>query len=95
VLVTLQPRESAGVLPYPFHVEPDGAITRQDFWQGKAVAVIGFASSLLASSIELPWFKYDPSQAPDAPVGMYVVTVDSEGRWGTHGSPIETVRVRD
>lgn len=29
-------------LPYPYHIEDDGTVGRQDFWKGKPARLLGF-----------------------------------------------------
>lgn len=69
-------------LPYPFHVDVQGLIQRQDFWQGKVYRVIGFTAKPEAGFIDLSWRAAwdDPEKA----VGKYVVTSDDKGDWSTH-----------
>lgn len=80
-------------LPYPFHVNDDGTIGRQDFWQGDPAAVIGFQAKLDVQHVDLFWsdFLTDPQRA----VGMYLVTRDRAGTWSTHENAIQSVTMHD
>ena len=98
-VLTLQPAEVTDQLaddgteltrlPYPFHVDSNGDVLRQDFWKGNPTRVIGFAARLDVHAIDLPW--QDALGAPQRAVGMYAVTSDSKGGWATHTVAIETV----
>lgn len=76
-------------LPYPFYVNEDGEVGRQDFWQGDPAHVIGFQRDLAKQSIDLWWDEVvqDPKQA----VGTYLVTTSAEGVWSTHQIAIAEV----
>jgi hypothetical protein len=73
--------------PYPFHVDPDGFILRQDFWQGRAYQVIGFVSAPESSAV-LHWREI--ANTPHDMIGKYVVVSDSHGRWSTYETAIAT-----
>jgi hypothetical protein len=100
--ITLQP--SAGTdritetgteltkLPYPFHVDTDGLIQRQDFWQGRFIVAIGFVADPNRMQVDLAWRDYVQGDLQQA-VGMYVITSDDHGRWSTHIAAIQTVTV--
>lgn len=74
-------------LPYPFYVAEDGSIQNQEFWQGTATAVIGFQKDLARQTIDLFW--REAVLNPELTLGMYLVTTDRHGTWGTHGTAIE------
>lgn len=91
-MITIQPAEQGGTLPYPLHVDEDGTVGRQDFWQGKPARVVGFSPVPRANVMSLDWeeFTRDPSGA----TGLYVVSEDADGTWYTHWcSPIAKVTV--
>lgn len=73
-------------LPYPFYVNEAGEIQRQDFWNGNPTKVIGFQRDLAVQTIDLWWREAYPE--PTKTVGMYLVTVDSDGQWGVHSTAI-------
>lgn len=75
-------------LPYPFYVTDDGKIENQGFWNGTPLAVIGFQKDLAVQTIDLWW--RDAVNNPSAIVGMYLVTTDRDGTWGTHSTAIES-----
>ena len=90
VFATIQPAQwPTGVLPYPFHTTQDGAITRQDFWQGEPARVVGFTTAPDRFEVVLDWddFAADPQQA----VGMYTITANGPGEFSTHLTAVETV----
>jgi hypothetical protein len=78
-------------LPYPFYVDPDGGVQRQDVWQGKPKRVVGFQKDLAVQQIDLWWRKAleDPQQA----VGMYLVTENADGQFWTHNTAVDSVEV--
>jgi len=77
-------------LPYPFHVDTDGSIGRQDFWNGYPLRVIGFVADPNRMQIDLYWEEAvkDPQRA----VGMYVVAVGADGTYSTYVVAIASVR---
>lgn len=97
--ITLQPGDPADVhtpLPYPFHVDADGFVGRQDFWKGRVHKVVGFVDEPGSQTFSLLW--RDAVANPQAAVGKYVVTADDSGAagtagWSTHQAAISTVRV--
>lgn len=78
-------------LPYPFYVEEDGSVQRQEFWKGDPYRVIGFQKDLARHEIDLLW--QDATKDPQQVVGMYVVTADEKGDMGVHVSAISNVDV--
>lgn len=79
--------------PYPFHVTPDGSISRQDFWKGTPSQVIGFVDDPSVEEITLWW--RDVAADPSKTVGKYAVTSSKDGKWATHLSAVESVAVND
>jgi hypothetical protein len=78
--------------PYPYFVEEDGSVQRQDFWQGSVARVIGFQRDLAVQTIDLLWAAAVKSD-PECLTGLYLVTEDSDGRWSTHNTAVESVTV--
>lgn len=81
-------------LPKPYFVNADdGAVGRQDYWQGDPAAVVGFQADLAVNRIDLTWQEAaaDPARA----VGMYLVTTDSEGAWSTHLTAVASMAVSE
>jgi hypothetical protein len=76
-------------LPYPLHVNEAGEVQRQDFWRGDPARIIGFTTAVERRAIDLRW--EDAWRDPSRAVGMYVVTADSAGRWGTWQLAIQSV----
>ena len=77
--------------PYPFYVDRDGFVGRQDFWQGNPFKLAGFQDRLDIQTIDLSWrdFRKDPQRA----VGKYAVLVDREGKFATNVAAVMTVEV--
>jgi hypothetical protein len=93
--ITVQPAEFADhTLPYPFHVDAEtGLVGRQDFWNGKVYAVIGFTDTPEPGTSLTMW--QDVVDAPEKVVGKYVVTTDDHNVWSTHQSPIASARTAE
>lgn len=70
--ITIQPREMENkTLPYPYHIDKNGLVGRQDFWKGRPFKLIGFAKSNKINKINLifeDWFKN-----PNKCIGMFAV----------------------
>ena len=85
-------------LPYPFHVEPNGEILRQDFWNGRVLKAIGFVADIARQEVDLWWDDYALEAATggaEKVVGMYLITEDSKGTWATHQTAISHVKVNE
>ncbi|TYB71215.1 hypothetical protein FXF51_01905 [Nonomuraea sp. PA05] len=88
----IQKAEGADLkLPYPYFADESGMIGRQDKWKGNPTQVIGFHSDPNIMQIDLLW--EDAIQDPDRASGMYLVTADAEGNFGTHLTLVESVTV--
>lgn len=78
-------------LPYPFFIEENGNVGRQDFWRGKPLRLQGFnptrVSGVVEGTIGLEDFFKDPQRA----VGMYPIMEHEGGDFFTYGDPIESV----
>lgn len=74
--------------PYPLSIDADGYVQFQDFWQGTYFRVIGFQCDPDVYSIDLFW--EDAFADPESIVGLYLVTSDDDGKWGTTPHPIES-----
>lgn len=80
-------------LPYPFFVNEDGTVQRQDFWAGKVARVAGFQRDLATMQVDVSWeqAKADVQTV----VGLYLVTSDATGWYGVHETAIASVKVDD
>ncbi|WP_188197246.1 hypothetical protein [Nonomuraea sp. SYSU D8015] len=78
-------------LPYPYFADESGAIGRQDVWKGNPTQVVGFQADPNVHSIDLLW--EDAIQDLDQASGMYLVTIDADGEFVTHLTPVESVTV--
>jgi hypothetical protein len=76
--------------PYPYYIEPGGAVGRQDVWNGNPERLVGFQRDLreMQVDLELDAFYDNPQQA----VGMYAVFEDSNDEMWTLQAPIASVR---
>lgn len=80
-------------LPYPFHIEDDGSVARQDFWRGDPAKLVGFQRGnvqRVVLTVE-DWIAGDA----DAAVGLKPVFVDSDGDLWNDDRPVQTVTVSE
>ena len=88
--IKIQPKELKDfTLPYPYFIDKDGYVGRQDFWKGKPYKLLGFSKEAKAGKIELNFVSFwkKPSQA----VNMYPVFADKKDNWATLLNKIESV----
>jgi hypothetical protein len=74
-------------LPYPFHIDADGSVLRQDFWKGEPSRLIGFQENADVQKVDLlaeTWLASDD----EAPEGWYPVFMDDDGGFWNHAYPI-------
>ena len=78
-------------LPYPFYVNGEGLVGRQDVWNGDPYRVLGFARNLRVHEVNLTWDEavQDPSRA----VGMYLVTWGKVEGIGTHETAVSSIEL--
>lgn len=89
--VTIQPTTpTGGRRPYPYHVQLDGQIARQDFWKGAPAQLLGFQRNLRRNRVDLlcDAFLADPEKA----IGMFPVFVNADGSMDTLKTPVESVQ---
>ncbi len=74
--------------PRPFLFNGEGWLIGEDYWQGRAVMVVGLSSNLDEEAIDLPWEEAvsDTKRA----IGMYVVTRGEAGQFHTFQTAIES-----
>ena len=108
-MITIQEdrRESDGVLPYPIHVDEDGTIGQQSFYQGILTKVVGFYPTQRAvngittadefrnldESVTLEDFWSDPKKV----IGMFVISTNKDGQlaFNSLAGPVDEVEVHD
>ena len=80
-------------LPYPWHIEDDGAVGRQDFWHGDPARLVGFQRDDVQRVVLTTedWLAGDA----DAAVGLKPVFVDSNGDMWNDDRPVQTVTVTE
>lgn len=78
-------------MPYPFFIEPDGSVGKQEFWKGDPAKLIGFAKRIDRHEITLPFAKF--WKQPGRCLGMYPVFADSKDEWSTYGDVIASIDV--
>jgi hypothetical protein len=101
-IITLQPSEYVDHitedgaeltrLPYPFHCTDDGRIKRQDIWRGKPARMVGFVSDLNRQEVDLYWESFRAGD-PEAVVGLYMVTQNSDNTIGAQVHAVKSVTV--
>ncbi len=90
--IKIQPQELDDMtLPYPYFINEDGSVGRQDFWKGNPKKLIGFSAQPSTGSILV--FRNMFFEKPEAAVGLYPVFEADDGHWFTQTNPIESVRV--
>ena len=92
--IRIQPTEQrGGVWPYPYFIEENGNVGRQDFWKGKPEKLLGFSSKPEAGDISLNLEGFWKN--PEAAIGMYPVFADKADKWVTNTIPVESVEILD
>ena len=88
--IMIQPAEKVnGVLPYPYFINKNGLIGRQNFWRGNPYKLLGFSIKPIAGNIELE-FK-DFWKKPKLAEGMYAVFTDNKDNWTTLKDEIDYI----
>lgn len=92
--IMIQPREQwDGKLPYPYWINADQTIGRQDFWEGRPYMLIGFANDYVPGEIDLSFADFWAN--PKLAVGKHPVFSDKKHNWFTAEQIIDRVQVRD
>ncbi|WP_248582563.1 hypothetical protein [Nocardioides sp. InS609-2] len=74
-------------LPYPYHVEADGSIARQDYWRGQPARLAGFQRQADVQHVDVlaeTWLA-DPDLDV---VGMFPVFIDEDGSMWNSTTPV-------
>lgn len=91
IIYTIQPKERKDMtLPYPYFLDRNGKVGRQDFWKGEPLRLICFAKKGKAKS-SLTFEEF--TQAPEKAVKLYPVFEHVDGKWFTYTDPIDSVKV--
>lgn len=90
--IRIQPREREdGTLPYPFFINADGNVGRQDFWKGRPLKLVGFNgkpnTGVDSKTIDLKLFLEKPKRA----IGLYPIFEHKDGEWFTYKDPIQSI----
>lgn len=97
--VSIHPAQTADVnaeydpmvpVPYPYHIEPDGAVGRQELWQGDPARLLGFQAEQDRQRVDLyteDWLAGDHQRA----VGMWPVFTKRGGGIYSLNRPIAKV----
>lgn len=92
--IVLQPKQRKdGTLPYPFFINEDGIVGRQDFWKGSPLILIGFNpkpnNETVKKTINCVTFLKNPKRA----IKMFPIFEHRDGEWFTYQDPIESVKI--
>ncbi len=97
--VVIQPKALPDLtVPYPYWIDEDGSVGRQDFWQGTVTTLVGFQADATVQKVDLlcEVFLADPVKA----IGMFPVFIGSELGKPNAGpsmftltNPIDTIQV--
>ena len=77
--------------PYPFFIEADGLVGRQEFWKGTPLKLLGFNNTTQEGEISLPFEEF--TKNINAAIGKYPVFRDKDGTISTHINPVENVKI--
>lgn len=102
-VITIQPSQGPNLapydprvsLPYPWHIDPQGQVTRQEFWDGEPAALIGFQRHASRRHVDLLARDWLASDDPDQAVGMWPVFIDASGGMWSDIRPVASVTVTD
>lgn len=101
-VVTVQPAQGTEVgaydpavpLPYPWHIDADGRVLRQELWRGHPARLAGFQALARRQQVDLyteEWLA-DLGRA-DLVVSMYPVFIDADGGMWSSTHPVDSVSV--
>ena len=90
-VIRIQPEENNGTLPYPYFIDKEGSVGRQDFWKGKPFKLIGFSpipeQEFDKRQINLSEFLESPQKA----IGMYPIFMYKNKDWYTYQDKIASI----
>lgn len=89
-IIEIQPKKQKDDFrPYPYFIDENGLVGRQDFWHGYPERLLGFSIKKTAGKIDVPFevFWREPKKA----LGLYPVMKHKGDEWKTHVIPIEAV----
>lgn len=75
--------------PYPYHIDEEGFVLRQDFWNGDPHALLGFQKLVHRQQLDVPvqdWWAL----SPESVVGMYPI-FSGNGEIYTDTRPVSKV----
>lgn len=74
-------------LPYPYHIDSDGNVGRQEFWRGHPAKLVGFAKRPKAGEVDVEFDDF--WMVPEVSVDLYPVFENADGGMFTLLSPIK------
>lgn len=91
-IIKIQPQEQEDLtLPYPYFIDKDGSVGRQDFWKGKPAKLLGFSFMPKAGKIDLSFKDFWSKQK--LALGLFPVFADIKDNWFTNTISISHVDV--
>lgn len=87
--IRLQPASNGGSRPYPYFIEADGKVGRQDFWKGEPERLIGFSDDAETGHIDVDVDEF--LENPELGLNKYPVFADYAGAYSTSRVPIYEV----
>ena len=93
-IVKIHPEEKPGLaLPYPWMIDEDGIVLRQDFWKGKPYKLIGFQKE---DELNMDLTFKEFWKCPKKAVGLFPIFMHLGGIWTTYfGSKVDRVSVEN
>lgn len=90
--ITIQPVNRGGVEPYPWHIDEEGLVGRQEFWKGTPYRLAGFVDvPTMTGTVDVTLAEF--WESPELALDMYPVFEHYDGSMFTHGgSRIAEVR---
>jgi hypothetical protein len=76
-VISLHHAKAGDSLPVTHHINPDGTVRRQDFWDGKPSRLAGFLLGAASAKLDLTHDAF--WRAPAAAVGMFAAFLCADG----------------
>lgn len=78
-------------MPYPYHVDTDGKVGRQELWRGDPEVMVGFQKAADVQVVDLLWQV--AVKHPEKIPGMFPVFCRSNGTFFSSSRPVSRVTV--
>lgn len=88
--IEIQPKELKDkTLPYPYFIDKNALVGRQDFWRGKPYRLLGFSCKARTGEMDI-MFK-DFWKNPKLALEKYPVFSDNKDNWTTLMNKIQSI----